>query len=145
MIRMKLHLLMAEIKISQRELSDITKIRQATLSAYYNDTSIMFTKEHLDILCKFFKCNIESLIEYVDDEIGNTEIKVNDKDDNKEMSKTIYVKENMKTQNINTLKNSKLITNSDEKLINKIMNSKKFNESIKKALKESLKVENEKK
>jgi len=66
MIRMKLHMKMAEIKISQRKLSDATGIRQATLSGYYNDSFVMIPKEHLDILCKFFRCNVGDLIEFVD-------------------------------------------------------------------------------
>ena len=63
---MNLHMKMAEIKISQRELSAATGIRQATLSAYYNDTFKMIPKDHLDTLCKFFRCKVEDLIEFVD-------------------------------------------------------------------------------
>lgn len=67
MIKMNLHMKMAEIKISQRELSEVTGIRQATLSAYYNDSFKMIPKEHLDILCSFFKCTVGDLIEFVND------------------------------------------------------------------------------
>lgn len=66
MIKMKLHLKMAEKKLSQRELSQLTRIRQPTISAYCNDTFIMIPKEHLDILCKFFNCKVEDLVEYVE-------------------------------------------------------------------------------
>lgn len=59
---------MAEKRLSQRELSQITGIRQPTISAYCNDTFVMIPKEHLDILCKYFNCRIEDLIEYINKE-----------------------------------------------------------------------------
>ena len=71
MIRMKLHIKMAEIKITQKELSQLTGIRQPTISAYCNEKYTMIPKEHLDILCKFFSCSIENIIEYIDDDILN--------------------------------------------------------------------------
>lgn len=65
MIKMKLHLRMAERKLSQRELAQLTGIRQPTISAYCNNTFVMIPKEHLDILCKYFNCRVEDLVEYV--------------------------------------------------------------------------------
>ncbi|MBU3153924.1 helix-turn-helix domain-containing protein [Clostridium estertheticum] len=65
MIKMKLHLKMAEKRITQSELSNITGIRQPTISAYYNDTWKTISKEHLDTLCDFFNCKIEDLIEQI--------------------------------------------------------------------------------
>jgi putative transcriptional regulator len=62
---MKLHLLLAERKMTQQELSYQTGIRQATLSNYYNDSYKHITKEHIDILCEYFNCPIENLIEYI--------------------------------------------------------------------------------
>ncbi|MBU3145022.1 helix-turn-helix transcriptional regulator [Clostridium sp. CF012] len=62
MIKMKLHLKMAEKRITQSELASITGIRQPTISAYYNDTWKTISREHLDSLCDFFKCKIEDLI-----------------------------------------------------------------------------------
>lgn len=66
---MKLHLRMAEKRLSQRELAQLTGIRQATISAYCNDTFVMIPKEHLDIFCKFFNCKVEDLIEYVEEKV----------------------------------------------------------------------------
>lgn len=69
MVRMKLHIKMAEKRITQKELSKITGIRQATISAYCNDSFMMIPKDHIDILCNFFNCKIEDLIEYIPDEM----------------------------------------------------------------------------
>jgi putative transcriptional regulator len=65
---MKLHIRMAERKLSQRELSQLTGIRQPTISAYCNDTFVMIPKEHLDILCKYFNCSVNDLVEFVQEE-----------------------------------------------------------------------------
>lgn len=65
MIKMKLHLLLAERKLTQQELSKATGIRQATISNYYNETYKHIVKEHLDILCNFFNCDISDLIENI--------------------------------------------------------------------------------
>ncbi|GEP65218.1 hypothetical protein CBE01nite_29860 [Clostridium beijerinckii] len=66
-IKMKLRIKMAEINISQKELSEATGIRPNTLGAYMNDTYKHITKEHLDILCKFFKCKVEDIVEYMEE------------------------------------------------------------------------------
>ena len=64
---MKLHIKMKEINITQKELSTQTGIRQATISDYANNKNIMFVKNHLDILCNYFNCEIQDLIEYKKD------------------------------------------------------------------------------
>ena len=67
MIKMKLHIKMAERRIKQKELAELTGIRQASISAYCTDTFKMIPKEHIDILCKFFNCSVNDLIEYIPD------------------------------------------------------------------------------
>ncbi|BAE47837.1 helix-turn-helix transcriptional regulator [Clostridium botulinum C] len=67
MIKMKLHIKLAESRLTQSELSKITGIRQPTISAYCNDSFVSIKKDHLNILCKFFNCKINDLIEYEDD------------------------------------------------------------------------------
>jgi putative transcriptional regulator len=67
MIKMKLHILMAERRITQNKLSELTGIRQPTISAYYNDTFKTIPREHLNAFCNFFHCNVADLIEYVPD------------------------------------------------------------------------------
>ncbi|MGL5480223.1 MAG: helix-turn-helix domain-containing protein [Clostridium sp.] len=65
MVEMKLHLLMAKHRITQKELSEQTGIRQATISAYVNDTNKHIVKEHIDILCNYFNCELDDIIEYI--------------------------------------------------------------------------------
>lgn len=65
MIKMKLHIKLAEKRLSQKQLSEMTGIRLPTISAYCTDKFKMIPKDHLNILCNFFDCNIEDLIEYV--------------------------------------------------------------------------------
>lgn len=67
MVKMKLHIRLAEKRLTQKRLSELTGIRLPTISAYCTDTFKMIPKEHIDILCKFFNCNVEDLIEYIED------------------------------------------------------------------------------
>lgn len=67
MIKFKLHLLMAEKRMSQKELSNITGIQPSVINKYYNDTIIRIPKEHINIFCKLFNCSIQDLIEYIPD------------------------------------------------------------------------------
>lgn len=67
MVELKLHMLMAKNRVTQKELSEATGIRQATISAYYNDTSKHIVKDHIDILCKYFDVDVNELIEYKKD------------------------------------------------------------------------------
>ncbi|MGL4848968.1 MAG: helix-turn-helix domain-containing protein [Clostridium sp.] len=67
MIEFKLHILMAEKRLNQKDLSTITGIGKNSINRYYNNTCDKITKEHLDILCKFFDCNLEDLITYKKD------------------------------------------------------------------------------
>lgn len=64
MIQMRLHVLIAEKRITQRELSEATGIRQPTISAYCNETYKHIVKEHIEILCKYFDCDLVDLIKY---------------------------------------------------------------------------------
>ena len=67
MVRMKLHLLLAEHMLTQQELSYATGIRQSTLSNYVNQSYKHIVNEHINILCNFFDCEIFDLIEYIKD------------------------------------------------------------------------------
>lgn len=68
MIKLKLHLLMAQTRMSQKELSNLTGIQPSIINKYYNDTIVRIPKEHLNIFCKLFNCNVQDLIEYIPDE-----------------------------------------------------------------------------
>ena len=63
MIHLKLKEIMEQHNIGQRELSRQTGIRQGTISDYVNNTFKMINKEHLEILCEFFDCEINDLVE----------------------------------------------------------------------------------
>lgn len=63
MIHLKLKDIMEEHNIGQRELSRQTGIRQGTISDYVNNTFKMINKEHLEILCDFFNCDLNDLVE----------------------------------------------------------------------------------
>lgn len=67
MVKMKLHIRIAERRMTQKELSIETGIRLPTISAYCTDSFKMIPKDHINILCKFFDCKLEDLIEYVPD------------------------------------------------------------------------------
>lgn len=64
MIQMRLHVLLAERRMTQKQLSDITGIRQPTISAYCNETYKHIVKEHIEILLKHFDCELADLIVY---------------------------------------------------------------------------------
>ena len=68
MIKMKLHVKLAEKRLTQKQFSEDTKIRLATVNAYCTDNFKTISKEHIDIICKYFKCNIEDIIEYVEED-----------------------------------------------------------------------------
>ena len=63
MIHLKLKEIMEKHNIGQRELSRQTGIRQGTISDYVNNTFKMINKEHLEILCDFFDCELNDLVE----------------------------------------------------------------------------------
>lgn len=67
MIKMNLRVLLAKKEITAKELSEITGIGKNTLSAYVNNTNKHIVKDHLNILCKFFNCELNDLIEYKKD------------------------------------------------------------------------------
>lgn len=67
MIRMKLHIKLAESKMNQKELAEKTGISKNTIGAYCNESNKHIVKEHLDMFCKLFHCNVEDIVEYVEE------------------------------------------------------------------------------
>lgn len=65
MIIIKLKQIMESKGISQRELSRETGIRQATIGDYVNNKAKHIGIENLNILCKFFECKAEDIVEYI--------------------------------------------------------------------------------
>lgn len=64
MIEFKLHIRMAEKRINQVQLSKETGIGKNTINRYYNNTCDKITKEHLNILCNYFDCQLEDIITF---------------------------------------------------------------------------------
>jgi putative transcriptional regulator len=64
---MKLSKFIAESGLSQEQLSKITGIRQASISGYASNTFKHLVRKHLDILCDYFDCEPEDLIERIKD------------------------------------------------------------------------------
>lgn len=65
MIKMKLHIKLAEFNMTKNELSKRTGVRTSTISSYCNGKFKHVVKEHLDFFCEVFDCPISDLIEYV--------------------------------------------------------------------------------
>lgn len=65
MIKCRINILMAELRMTQKELSHLTGIRPNTISGYYNDTFKLVDRNHMNELCKVFKCTTSDLFEYI--------------------------------------------------------------------------------
>jgi len=64
MVETRLHILLAEKRMNQKELAEATGIGRNTINRYCNDTWVKINREDIDILCKFFNCKINDLIVY---------------------------------------------------------------------------------
>lgn len=67
MIKTKIHIKIAEFRTTQKKVAEDTGIRLPTLNAYCTDKYKTISKEHLDLLCKYFKCDVSDLLEFVED------------------------------------------------------------------------------
>jgi putative transcriptional regulator len=63
MVKLRVSDLLGKYKMTQKELSDKTGIRPATISAYYNETAKHIVLEHIDKLCEAFNCDVTDLLE----------------------------------------------------------------------------------
>lgn len=68
MIKLRLKSVSADKGIKQKDLAEITGIRQPTLSAMNNNTARHIPLDVLDKLCKALDCQPGDLIVYVPDE-----------------------------------------------------------------------------
>ncbi|MFC4075243.1 helix-turn-helix domain-containing protein [Salinithrix halophila] len=60
---LRIHILMAEKRMTQKELADKTGIRANTISSYFNDSWKTVKREHLKAFSKVFDCSIRDLWE----------------------------------------------------------------------------------
>lgn len=75
MIRFKLNERIADKQFNEKrhitikEISEATKINRMTLSKILNHPSHSTTTDNIERLCKYFKCNVEDLMIYIEDEV----------------------------------------------------------------------------
>ena len=79
-IKIKVSDLLGRNKWTQKDLSEKTSIRPATVSMLYHDKIKRLDVDHLNELCKVFKCQPGDLFEYKEDDEQNEHIP----DENKE-------------------------------------------------------------
>ncbi|MBN1035754.1 XRE family transcriptional regulator [Clostridium botulinum] len=67
MINMKLHIKLAENRMTQKKLYELTGIPKNTIAGYVNETFQYINREHLNQMCEIFNCSVSDLVEYVED------------------------------------------------------------------------------
>lgn len=68
MIRIKIAELLAKNKMTQKQLSELTNIRAATISKMHYEENKRITIQQIDILCKVLHCQVGDILEYVEEE-----------------------------------------------------------------------------
>lgn len=67
MIKIKLKALLAEKGVKQKDLVEMTGVRQPTLSAMNNNTAKHIPLNVLDEICEALDCQPSDLLEYIPD------------------------------------------------------------------------------
>lgn len=67
MIRIKLSQLLGANKMTQKNLSELTKIRPNTISALYHEEAKEISFANLNALCRALDCRVEDILEYIPD------------------------------------------------------------------------------
>lgn len=67
MIKFKIHVKMAEKRLSQKTVSEYIGVTPSVMGKYYHGTITRINPVHLDKLCELLECNTQDLIEYVPD------------------------------------------------------------------------------
>ncbi|HAT4331061.1 TPA: helix-turn-helix domain-containing protein [Clostridium perfringens] len=68
MIRTSLNVELAKARMTQKQLSLLTGIRESTISGYCKDNYKHLVKDHLDKICKALNCDISNILEYIPDD-----------------------------------------------------------------------------
>lgn len=68
MIKFKIHILMAEKRMTQKDVMKATGITTTVMNKYYYGTIVRIPTTHIDKLCKLFNCQPNDLFEYIPDE-----------------------------------------------------------------------------
>lgn len=64
MVKINLPYLIEKNKITQKIVSEATGIPKNTINRYYNGTWTTINKEHIELLCTFFNCDISDLMSF---------------------------------------------------------------------------------
>ena len=71
MVKVKLSDLLGKHKMNQKTLSNLTKIRPATISKMYYGETKRVTLEQINNICSALDCEISELFEYIPDKEEN--------------------------------------------------------------------------
>lgn len=71
MLKFKIHILMAEKRMTQKDVMVATGITTTVMNKYYYGTIARIPTHHLDALCKLFNCQTNDIVEYIPDEQSN--------------------------------------------------------------------------
>jgi len=69
MIRCHLSRFMGENKLKISELERATGLHRNSLTLLYKETATRVELETIDKLCKYFKCEVNDLFEYIPDKV----------------------------------------------------------------------------
>ena len=67
MIKFKIHIRMAEKRMTQKDVMEDTGITATVMNKYYYGTIVRIPTNHIDKLCKLFNCQPNDLFEYIPD------------------------------------------------------------------------------
>ena len=66
MIKCHLSRLMGEHKLKIADVAKETGLNRSTVTALYKETATRVDIEAIDSLCKYFKCRVNELFEYIE-------------------------------------------------------------------------------
>lgn len=72
MIRINLSTILGKKRITQKELSQATGIRAATINEMYHEICERVNITYLDKICEFLQCDVSDILEYVPNKIKTT-------------------------------------------------------------------------
>ncbi|MGL5438789.1 MAG: helix-turn-helix domain-containing protein [Filifactoraceae bacterium] len=65
MVRIKLSKLLGERRMTQKELSQKTGIRAATINELYHELVDRINLNHVNKICEVLNCDVQDLLEYI--------------------------------------------------------------------------------
>lgn len=65
MIRIMLSRKLGELRLTQADLSRMTKIRPSTINEYYHDIAERVNLDHMDRICDALNCELGEILERV--------------------------------------------------------------------------------